>query len=252
MRSPSTLLLIICMSISNVLYAADIVETELESIDFSHLIHIRKVSDQIHTRSVYVTDDGSLYYKVWTPGYRRSSHFLDALESGFFEGLISLVSVIYDSDHCCRGYITKGGESILNETLPIKIDSRTIKNFFLKGNILVIAPIEEQSDQNYRDFYNLLLENTKKSCYAYIDLTPYNLIFIDGKYNLIDLESVEPFSCISRHFFLDICSPADYRAHIKTLCGRNFIDLPTPYFGNTYCSICMHMFDNAFYIEFLY
>jgi len=210
---------------------ADLTEISLETIDFSQLKCVKKVVDDrpatAHIRSTYRTDDNS-YYKIWTPDYKCSYNFIKALKAGFFDDLTSLVSIIYDSNHCCRGYVTKSGSSIS----PKKIQ---IDRYILNGNTVVaIASLRKQTDPDYIKFYAKLLNNTKQSKYAFVDFVPSNIVFIDGEYKLIDLESVEPLSFIRPYFFSSPYSPADYRDYIKGLCCSKSIS--GHFFSNTYSS----------------
>ncbi len=159
----------------------------LNSITFDQL---RLVSEKL-SRNVYTNHDQSLYYKVWDTKYRRAKQFEDALNAGFFEDIAPIVTVIYDEKDRCRGYVTVGGIPFFSSTTQLTV--KITKNQY-------VLPIEEQTDTNYIEFYETLLENTIKSKYAFIDVSPTNVIVIDSHYYLIDLESVEPLSNLQPNF----------------------------------------------------
>lgn len=121
-----------------------------------------KYGEQDHSRTVLHELDTDLYYKLWKPEYVRSKNMLDAYNAGFYDKLSpAFVSIIMDGDDCV-GYIMK-------TTIP---------------NILT-----ETSD-----FFELLLEETKRTGWFYYDWIPDHLMQYDSNPTLIDLESVYPIS----------------------------------------------------------
>lgn len=170
----------------------------LETIQPSTLRLIHKQSNRV----VYANEDRSIYYKIWNPNYLRSKLFVNALDAGFFKHIAPLVGIIYDEKNRCRGYITTGG---------ILSMSNTTKSGLKITNLQYILPTSQQTNEKYISFYKRLVKNTAKSRYAFIDLSPTNIIEIDDQFYLIDLESVEPLSRLSKNFE----SRPEYSFHIK-------------------------------------
>lgn len=149
-------------------------------------------------RSVYVGDN--FFYKIWDKHFWRSRFFIAALEMGFYdENNTPLVAVIYDKDACC-GYITRKGE--------IRSDIQT------KGRIL---PTSAQSDQDFLDFYQDLMDKTRKFRWVYIDYAGYNIVYESGKFRIVDLEPILPIESVPGSFFRDPLYQQEYRSFIRKL-----------------------------------
>jgi hypothetical protein len=159
----------------------------LETIAWNDLISIKTQ----HNRAIYAEKDRSFYYKIWDRNYHRASLFINALETGFFKKIAPLRGVIYDKQNRCRGYVTIGGVLSL---------SNTDKSCLKMTPSYYILPTRQQTNANYIRFYHRLVKNTTKYRYAFIDLSPTNLIEIDAQFYLIDLESVEPLSTLTKNF----------------------------------------------------
>jgi len=170
----------------------------LETISLNELTPIHKQ----HNRAVYANEDRSLYYKIWNPNYHRSSLFIKALDAGLFKKIASLIGIIYDKQNRCRGYITTGGVLSL---------SNTEKSGLKMTPLRYVLPTEQQTNKPYITFYKRLVKNTAKSRYAFIDLSPTNIIEIEDQFYLIDLESVEPLSNLRKNFE----NHPEYSFHIK-------------------------------------
>ncbi len=157
----------------------------LETIPFNTLTLLYKR----YAREIYANGDRSLYYKVWDPYYQRSPFFLGTVKAGFFNNLAPLVSIIYDKNNQCRGYVATGG---------ILVRDNADKSGLKINSLGHIAPTEQQTNQNYIEFYKQLLSNSINSQYAFVDMPPQNIIEIDTQFYLIDLESVLPFSYLEK------------------------------------------------------
>ena len=124
----------------------------------------RVVDGENHGRAVYFDGENKLWYKVFHKDYIRRQNFITALEAGFYDKLApALIGLIYESDGIV-GYVTKDGKRLSSEALNFKV-------------------IPE-------DFLTLLKEIIKDTNLFYYDLVPLNIIKVDGKLSLIDLESV--------------------------------------------------------------
>jgi len=108
--------------------------------------------------------DNQLYYKIFHPEYCRIDNFRRAIKANFFEGVApALTDLIYNNEEIV-GYITKAG--------PL-----------LSANEFDFHLIPQ-------DFFRILKKRIKESGMFFYDLVPHNIILIDGKLSLIDLESV--------------------------------------------------------------
>ncbi len=177
-------------------HTLDIVYLEAMSLNELTPIHTQ------HNRAVYANEDRSLYYKIWDPNYHRSSLFIEAVEAGLFKKIAPLVGIIYDKHNRCRGYITTGGILSLDNTEKSGLKMTPLR---------YVLPTEQQTNEKYITFYKQLVKNTAKSRYAFIDLSPTNIIEIEDQFYLIDLESVEPLSRLGKNFE----NHFEYSFHIK-------------------------------------
>ena len=117
-----------------------------------------------HGRSVYWDKKNKLYYKVFNKGYIRRQNFITAYEAGFFDKLApALIGLIYDDEEIV-GYVTKEGKLLSDSEFDFKV-----------------VP---------EGFLTLLKETIKDTNLFYYDLVPINIVKVDGKLSLIDLESV--------------------------------------------------------------
>ena len=126
---------------------------------------LNRVVDGInHGRSVFWDKKNKLYYKVFNKGYIRRQNFITAYEAGFFDKLApALIGLIYDNEDVV-GYVTKEGKLLSDSEFDFKV-----------------VP---------EGFLTLLKETIKDTNLFYYDLVPINIIKVDGKLSLIDLESV--------------------------------------------------------------
>ena len=117
-----------------------------------------------HGRSVFWDKKNKLYYKVFDKGYIRRQNFITAYEAGFFDKLApALIGLIYDDEEIV-GYVTKEGKLLSDSEFDFKV-----------------VP---------EGFLTLLKETIKDTNLFYYDLVPINIVKVDGKLSLIDLESV--------------------------------------------------------------
>ncbi len=159
-------------------------------------------------RKLYFDEDQKLVYKVWNKKYEYAVNFINALKEGFFDGIALVESVIFDKQGYCRGYVCPKGQMskplVLTESLPIA-----------GGCVRFLS--WKQQDKKYKKFYKQLIENTKATHYAFVDYTPFNLIFLNGEYYLIDLESVLPLSKARKNLLRSPYVPQDYKKFIVEL-----------------------------------
>lgn len=203
--------ILFCSIISFSLIVHTIPIVNLKDIDFSELRSVLKVSDASHTRTVYIDQDEQFYYKVWSANYFRAVHFESALNAGFYETLAPLTGIIYDEQNKCRGYILKKGVLVKHHPTKYNIKITPV------GRYEHITPISQQTNKEYIEFYWKILKTSKETGFAYIDLSAVNIIYLEGKFQLIDLESIEPIKQMNTNFFSDNCFPPDYREAIRKL-----------------------------------
>jgi len=142
-------------------------------------------------RMVYKGD--GVYYKVFDRGYCRRENFVKALEAGFFEEVApALQSLIVDGDDIV-GYVTKAGEQLGSEF-----------------------------DRVPEPFYQKMLACVDVTNMFFYDLVASNLITIDGRISLIDLESVydlDELYTIDKH--KAIVKPDYYFTELERLWRKN-------------------------------
>ena len=119
-----------------------------------------RVVDGVNHGRMVLKGDG-VYYKIFDKDYCRRENFVKALEAGFFEEVApALQSLIVDGDDIV-GYVTKAGEQLGSEF-----------------------------DKVPEPFYQKMLACVDVTNMFFYDLVASNLITIDGRISLIDLESV--------------------------------------------------------------
>lgn len=135
----------------------DISELDLNSLKLIKDKYNRIVDGVNHGRAVYQGD--GYYIKIFHPEYCRLSNFIEALKSGFLNGLTpSLTHLITDKNQII-GYITLSGDH------PSQIPDHLTRS---------------------------ILRNCKQRNKLFYDLVPINVIkdHYYGEWGLIDLESV--------------------------------------------------------------
>lgn len=130
-------------------------------------------------RCVYYFDGN--YYKLWVPNWTQGDITKHALDCGFYceENASALVGLIYDASGQ-RGYITKKGKECSSQ-----MGGRDWKEY-----------IQMTTFKQRFDFMNCLLEKSLDSKGMFVDLVPTNLVFVDDKISLIDLDSFNSFEFI--------------------------------------------------------
>nr|BAR35045.1 putative glycosyltransferase [uncultured Mediterranean phage uvMED] len=119
-----------------------------------------RVVDGINHGRMVLKGDG-VYYKIFDKEYCRRENFVKALEAGFFDEVApALQSLIVDGDDIV-GYVTKAGEQLGSEF-----------------------------DRVPEPFYQKMLACVDVTNMFFYDLVASNIITIDGRISLIDLESV--------------------------------------------------------------
>lgn len=176
---------------------------QLKNINLQEYRVVKVAVERGEKRTIYNKND--IYLKIWDKKYWRVAHFLKALEVDFYDrNNAALIGLIYDQGYC-RGYVTQAG---------------TLENNIQKNGTLY--PLNEQKNQLYIDFYRSLLQKTEQLQMAYIDLTPINIMMMpDGKFKIIDLESVVPITELDRKFIKSFAKrklyPQDYKNFIIRL-----------------------------------
>ena len=174
-----------------------VTKIQLNDINFNDCICVKdkynRVVDGIsHGRSIYFDKANQVYYKVFHPEYCRLENFRKAIELNFFDGLAdALTNLIYDGTNLI-GYVTKAGP--------------------------LLSPNEFDNHLVPKDFFRILKNRIKESGMFFYDLVPHNIILVDGKPSLIDLESVydiNDYNKLSSHNAK--VKPAELDIYIKEL-----------------------------------
>ena len=151
----------------------------------------RVVNGVSQGRMVYKGD--GVYYKIFDKEYCRRDNFVKALEAGFFDEVApALKSLIVDGDDIV-GYVTEAGEQLGSEF-----------------------------DRVPKPFYEKVLACVDVTNMFFYDLVPSNIIMIDGRLSLIDLESVydlEELYTIDKHSA--VVKPDYYFAELERLWKKN-------------------------------
>tara|TARA_R110000851_G_scaffold160825_1_gene304151 strand:+ start:2215 stop:3999 length:1785 start_codon:yes stop_codon:yes gene_type:complete len=170
---------------------------QITDINFEQLTCVKdklhRVVDGVnHGRAIYFDQSTQLYYKIFHAEYCRINNFRKAIQANFFDGLSSALTQLIYAGADIIGYVTKAGPLLsANE-----FDSHLIP----------------------RDFFRILKNRIKESGMFFYDLVPHNIILIDGKPSLIDLESVydiSEYSTLSQHNAK--VKPAELDIYIKEL-----------------------------------
>ena len=171
-------------------------------------------------RIVYLTSDKQYAVKVWSDAHPAATNFMKAFQSHFYDDIAQIEGVIFDKNNRCRGYITS--YIISREREKQKWESY---GFVLEKNcndVKIFAACDKQP-QNYKNFFEKLMQNSKKSGFLSTDFCPNN-IGIDhktGRLYLFDLEDVLLLESISRNdsqtqMLLEY-NPKDYLEHFNLL-----------------------------------
>ena len=170
---------------------------ELSSLQLDTLECIKDKYDRIvngvsHGRSIYYDSNNGVYYKIFHPKYCRIDNFRKAIKANFFDGLAPALCGLIYNDGIIVGYVTKEG--------PL-LSANEFDNHLIP-----------------QDFFRILKNRIKESGLFFYDLVPHNIILIDGKPSLIDLESVydiREYNSISLHNAK--VKPAELDNYIKEL-----------------------------------
>jgi len=158
-----------------------------------------------HGRAVYYNK--GLYYKIFHPEYVRLKNFHDAIHTGFYDGLAQIESLIYDGD-LVVGYVQKEGTHADR----------------CWGNGMTDGYFDEQ-----------LVINAKKYEMFYYDADYSNIVIMDDRISLIDLESVYRFDqahLMKKHNAV-LKGTDRYINNIEKLIGvKNIVFIPNIDLGN--------------------
>lgn len=177
----------------------------LESLDLESFKILRKFNPREHlpeenwkeheayflhrNRTVYLTPDERFAVKVWEASYPSSPSFLRAFRSNFYDKIANIQGVIFDRDGKCRGYITP---YMISRTFHRK--AWDAYGFLMEKNAygVNIFSKSDNQPQNYRDFFNLLVQNSLATGIFSTDFCPNNVVLdpLTNRIYLIDLEDV--------------------------------------------------------------
>ena len=182
----------------------------LHEIDRTQLTPLKTTRDEHGEQAtVYQNKNEQTYYKLWSEKYAYGEHFLNAMNTGFYDGITCLIGIIFDENGHCRGYVTQTASTTR---------SRLVYDKFKRGRSIctAIAPVHKQTDPAYKVFYAQLLTAIENTGYVFFDLAPSNVVLVDDHYALIDLNSVAPLATLDNAFIATLY-PTDYRTFIQNL-----------------------------------
>lgn len=196
--------------------------THIDAIDFS-------ICEEIKKEKLFYNPMDEEYYKVWPEnltvwGRNIGATLLLAINSGYFDGIANIKSVLIADSGNCVGYITDKME-------VFKDHDPRISSMRNKHGLYRIDPVTRQNQQ-YQDLFNRLLRNTEKTGFFFYDIVHLNLAEHDGRYHVIDFDSVmhlRDFPKLPEYH--KGCSPQDYMGaiesiyHRKISCSNNGIDM---------------------------
>lgn len=131
----------------------------------SLVIDSDKEGNGIYSRCIYKDSSGN-FVKIWHDDFFYRQHFEESYSIGFFDDLSVIIDVITDGDKLL-GYVTKGGSPVCWDNMD---------------------------GHKYRDIRDRLIKASKLHNVFYLDFMPKNVVDIDGRYYLIDLEPSVSFN----------------------------------------------------------
>jgi hypothetical protein len=175
---------------------------QLTDIDLSKLKLIKEtylwLDDQDHSRWVFQTRDGNLYFKIWNPTYIRRDHIRRGMESGFYdETTVPALHALIFSKGICRGYVTRR-----------------------------CSPNRGKDSA----FHACILEKTAQTQFFCVQYSRFHAMRCGDKLSLIDLEAIHPLdelplmSSYYRCFFDD----PEYEQFVIDLYCHAFPDRDVP------------------------
>lgn len=177
---------------------------QLTDINLSKLKLVKEtylwLGDQDHSRWVFQTRAGDLFFKIWNPTYVRRDHLLGGVESGFYdETTIPALYALIFSKGICRGYVTR----------------RCFANRH-KDSI----------------FHRCILNKTMQTGFFCVQYSRFHAMRYGKKLSLIDLEAIHPLNELPLmssyyHCFFD---DAEYERFVIDLYCQKFpqLDVPQP------------------------
>ena len=134
---------------------------------------------QKRERAVYT--DGNFYYKVWVPNWQKGDITKAGVDNGFYDTSTTpaLESLIYDESGQ-RGYIMKVGNTLCRSG-----DSMDWSGL-----------VDNISLEMRKDFILNILNKSLVTKGIHLDLSASNVVMIDNKLSLIDLESFGSFGFV--------------------------------------------------------
>jgi hypothetical protein len=139
-------------------------------------------------RTVYAA--GDYVIKVWQKEYRSRDAFLTALKVGFYNDIAQISALVVDDAGECRGYVSP---RLIDRTY--QRDAWNAAGFVIEKNkdgVSIFAAREQQSEA-YKNLFDRLVAQSKKTGLVTLDLCPNNIALdAHGTAYLVDLEDVLP------------------------------------------------------------
>ena len=174
----------------------------LTDIDLSKLKLIKEtylwLDGQDHSRWVFQTREGDLFFKIWNPTYIRRDHLLQGINCGFYDHtIIPALQAIVVSKSICRGYVTQR-----------------------------CSPSRSKDSA----FDNCILNKTTQTGFFCVQYSRFHAMRYGDKLSLIDLEAIHPLHelpLMSYYYHCFFDDPGYERFVIDLYC-RTFPDRAVP------------------------
>lgn len=144
------------------------------------LIQLAAQQSDLSPGKVYFDSNEKLYYKIYSGPSAQMDLCMQAIRKSFFDGLAPIKHLVLDNGRLV-GYCTKAGLSTYSD--------KQIAIATYAGWGTVFDDIEKQPPE-FKLFCKELFDRMLQHGYIFTDFAPWNVIFCDGKYQLIDIESL--------------------------------------------------------------
>jgi len=187
-----------------------------ESITLKDCIRLKSSDYQGWERSVYMSKDQDYCFKLWAQDFKDTSHFLYAIDTGFYKDIAPLVYLIIDKDQICRGYVCR----YISRDGQI----RMAKERSIYGAV-GIRECRVQPDP-FKRLYKTLIERMRKYNLIYHDISKDNFLFEGDRCYLIDLDALcftHELVCHPRLKHIEESNPKDHVRLMHTLANEYFV-----------------------------
>lgn len=163
-----------------VAYEFDYPTIQLKDLDIGSMKLIKHQT----VSNVYYDAESEYYHKIWKPNYKRIPVFQKALELGFFDGISIIDYIIIDESSVIRGYSIRK----LGSEFTYKIWKKCRSPYLLhEPDVIKYSKIEQDK---LVDLFQRLAVASLKTNIFYLDISLGNIKEYEGRFYLIDLDSI--------------------------------------------------------------